>query len=554
MVTSRLDLSMRSKLLAAVLITASMVMGSVTFAPAASAAPKAGTVAYAVTQLRVATENRAGYTRAAFEYWADANGDCQDTRSEVLQAETRSKVSFQTGSRCIAMKGRWHSAVDGRTWTKASDVDIDHHVPLAEAWDSGAKWWNTARREAFANDLGYAGSLNTITDNVNISKGNRDPSEWMPPRAAARCTYVKQWISVKYRWSLTIDPAEKRKLRSVASGACGAARLTMPARAVVPVDVKVTAPTRPLTHFPIGVWVPPADSMTKWAGRGINTVVGIPQGHDPGPWVAAAAKAGLRQIRAPRTDVPLEQDGADPLLTAWLHPDEPDLNDQRPAELAAARERWRAAAPQVPVVVNLSGGEVLKALNSPERTAQYRAWLNTADWASQDLYPVTGWGQPDWHDHRHTRPTTNQQANNILAALQGDRPRPLLNFIECADQRLGWVPPGSNPTPQQQSGHVWDAIINGARGIVYFPVAFNPFTFDNMTPAQVAQMTADNERIKQLEPWLIGTRAAVPVPSPFQRATFTRSDGTMKTLTINQSNAAATLDGRAFQAYEMVVS
>lgn len=323
---------------------------------------------------------------------------------------------------------------------------------------------------------------------------------------------------------------------------------------VVHVDVRVEHQTRPLDYFPIGVWVQPADSIPKWAGRGINTLVGIPEGQAHDTWGAAATRAGLRQIRQPRADIPLTQDGADPLLVAWLHADEPDLANRAAADLRAVRDTWRDAAPRVPALLNFSGGELLKALDSPERADQYRAWLDACDWVAQNLYPVTGWGQPGWHDHRSTKPTRNQQADNILAALLGGERRPLINFIECCDQRLAWVPPGSNPTPQQQSGQVWDAILNGTGGIVYFPVAFNPFTFDNMTPAQVAQMTADNALIKQLEPWLLGTRTYVPQTVPFQRATFTRADGSTKTLTINQSNAPATLAGRTYSAYQLVVT
>lgn len=49
--------------------------------------------------------------------------------------------------------GSWFSVYDGATWTASSDVDIDHLVPLKEAWLSGARDWTTAQREALANDL-----------------------------------------------------------------------------------------------------------------------------------------------------------------------------------------------------------------------------------------------------------------------------------------------------------------------------------------------------------------------------------------------------------------
>jgi hypothetical protein len=77
----------------------------------------------------------------------------------------------------------------GATWTAASgvDVDIDHVVPLADAWRSGANTWTTGRRQAFANDLTHP-QLIAVTDNVNQSKGDQDPSTWQPSAAAHRST------------------------------------------------------------------------------------------------------------------------------------------------------------------------------------------------------------------------------------------------------------------------------------------------------------------------------------------------------------------------------
>jgi hypothetical protein len=111
-----------------------------------------------------------------------------------------------------------------------SQLDVDHMVPLAEAWGSGARRWTTEVREAFANDLGYAGSLIAVTASSNRSKGDQDPAEWLPPRTAYRCTYVSEWIAVKWRWRLTIDKTEQASLRVLAN-ACGNPRITLPARA-----------------------------------------------------------------------------------------------------------------------------------------------------------------------------------------------------------------------------------------------------------------------------------------------------------------------------------
>lgn len=102
---------------------------------------------------------------------------------------------------------------DGATWTAASDLDIDHLVPLAEAWDSGADGWTSTQRQNFANDLTRP-QLIAVTDNVNQSKSDQDPAEWMPSRTAYTCTYVRAWVQVKYYYDLSVDSAEKSALTS----------------------------------------------------------------------------------------------------------------------------------------------------------------------------------------------------------------------------------------------------------------------------------------------------------------------------------------------------
>jgi hypothetical protein len=165
----------------------------------------------AVKQLPVASETPAGYARIKYRLWVDANGDCQDTRDEILVAESKVKV---TG--CDITRGRWFSYYDKKTWTASSDVEIDHLVPLKESWDSGAKKWTAGTRARYANDLADARTLVAVTDNVNQSKGDRDPADWVP--TYGKCRYVRQWTAVKIWWGLKVNRAEKAKLTKVAAG------------------------------------------------------------------------------------------------------------------------------------------------------------------------------------------------------------------------------------------------------------------------------------------------------------------------------------------------
>ncbi|GAB3702635.1 HNH endonuclease family protein [Amycolatopsis oliviviridis] len=148
-----------------------------------------------------------GYSRDKFPHWADQGNSC-NTREVVLK---RDGTDVQQDSSCAAVSGKWFSPYDDATWTAASDVDIDHVVPLAAAWRTGASSWTTAQRQAFANDLS-APQLIAVTDNVNQEKGDKSPDAWKPPSTGYWCTYAKMWTTVKYKYKLTIKSAEKTAL------------------------------------------------------------------------------------------------------------------------------------------------------------------------------------------------------------------------------------------------------------------------------------------------------------------------------------------------------
>lgn len=163
--------------------------------------------------LRVAPEvARAGYQTKLFRHWIDADGDRCDTREEVLIAESTTPAQVDpTGCKVIA--GDWFSVYDGRTFTDQSELDIDHVVALAEAWDSGAAGWDDARRTAFANDLDHPAALVAVSTSSNRSKGDLDPAQWKPTREAAWCQYARDWVAVKVAWGLTADENEVDDLR-----------------------------------------------------------------------------------------------------------------------------------------------------------------------------------------------------------------------------------------------------------------------------------------------------------------------------------------------------
>lgn len=173
-----------------------------------------------------ASASSGGYSRSKFKHWITQPDGCS-TREEVLIDEAIS------GERvgCAVVHGEWYSTYDDVTTTDPSAFDIDHVVPLKEAWLSGADQWSAARRQAFANDLGWAYSLIAVSAASNRSKSDRDPARWLPPRAADRCRYVQTWVGVKYRWKLSMDAAEKRTVNDVLENCKTDTDLTRPPRA-----------------------------------------------------------------------------------------------------------------------------------------------------------------------------------------------------------------------------------------------------------------------------------------------------------------------------------
>lgn len=219
---------MRSAL--TLLLIPALALGTLGAIPPAAAADLSGTatIAAVLAQLPVVAPVTSGYDRSLFVHWIDADGNGCDTRQEVLIQESTTPVV--KGSGCTIISGTWVSWYDNATWTAPSDVDIDHLVPLGEAWASGANTWTADQRRAYANDLGVSYALEAVTDNVNQAKGDKDPAAWMPPQAAVACRYVTDWILVKYRWNLSIDSTEQTALDNVVSGACGTTVVTVPAK------------------------------------------------------------------------------------------------------------------------------------------------------------------------------------------------------------------------------------------------------------------------------------------------------------------------------------
>ena len=157
------------------------------------------------TPLPIKTQS---YKRKLYRHWIDADGDCQNTRQEVLIEESVEPVVLDDKG-CKVLSGRWYDPYTGQTFTNPRELDIDHLVPLAEAHRSGGYSWDAKMRKAFANDLSDTRSLIAVKASANRSKSDRDPAQWLPINETYHCEYVAAWIAVKQLWGLVMDAEEK---------------------------------------------------------------------------------------------------------------------------------------------------------------------------------------------------------------------------------------------------------------------------------------------------------------------------------------------------------
>jgi hypothetical protein len=249
--------------------------------------------------------------------------------------------------------------------------------------------------------------------------------------------------------------------------------------------------------FIIGVWSQPTYNFDKWKRRGINTLMkyeGLSGSVSLESWISAANSKGLYQIREERDDP--AQDKDEPLLLAWTANDEPDIYSVYHQALKPDYEYFKAADPDRPVTINFAGSMVNGWHAAPLKRQDYETMLPYMDWVSNGVYPVTGWDRPEHLDG----------PGRSLDRLQNwSEGKPQLQIIESGDQQLTWNPARlRSATRGEFRAQMWDAIIRGAQGILYFPFAFQPrFTFDNTSPELEQEMIVQHKRINDISKVLV---------------------------------------------------
>jgi hypothetical protein len=164
------------------------------------------------------------YRRDAFgDSWTDDNpapgghNGC-DTRNDILDRDLIDK-SYVSIKRCptAVATGLLHDPYTNaevaftRGEKTGAAVQIDHIVPLALAWDLGARFWTDDQRLRFAND---PANLIAVAGGANQDKGDQEPATWMPPNTAFHCQYAMQFIAVLRGYALPVDAPSVPALRA----------------------------------------------------------------------------------------------------------------------------------------------------------------------------------------------------------------------------------------------------------------------------------------------------------------------------------------------------
>ncbi len=143
--------------------------------------------------------------------WFDDPNDqeCQNTRAKILIRDSQVRVTFTNPQRCTVRGGEWFDDYTGDVFRKASDIQIDHMVPLKNSYISGGFAWPSQKRCLYANYLGFSEHLIPVSGIENQKKSDHTPAEYMPPAKSFRCRYLHNWLFIKLVWRLRLSAEEK---------------------------------------------------------------------------------------------------------------------------------------------------------------------------------------------------------------------------------------------------------------------------------------------------------------------------------------------------------
>ena len=158
---------------------------------------------------------KTGYSRAQFPHWSDPDRNGCDARNDTLKRDL-TNITYKVGTRdCKVVGGQLLDPFSGKSLTFSStksNIDIDHLVALSNAWQTGAAYFDKAKRTQIAND---PLNLLAVDAKLNRQKGDSDAATWLPPAKSFRCEYVAAQIAVKVKYSLWLTAPEKSAMSKV---------------------------------------------------------------------------------------------------------------------------------------------------------------------------------------------------------------------------------------------------------------------------------------------------------------------------------------------------
>jgi hypothetical protein len=168
---------------------------------------------------REATEIPRYSRQTNFGDWVRDSRDtnCFNTRARVLIRDSIEVTQFKDNNHCVVDKGLWPDPYTDLTYTESKDIQIDHVVPLRNAYMSGAYSWTAESRCLYANFLGDKEHLLSVLGRENMKKSDRSPEKYMPPNEKFACHYLKTWLQIKFTWGLTMTLAEAQGIQNLIS-------------------------------------------------------------------------------------------------------------------------------------------------------------------------------------------------------------------------------------------------------------------------------------------------------------------------------------------------
>jgi hypothetical protein len=165
---------------------------------------------------------KTGYSRDEFgPAWADTDRNGCDSRNDMLARDLTDDVFKSGTNNCVVTSGTLADKYTGTTISfvrgqdTSIDVQIDHIVPLSDAWQKGAQQLSKEQRKELANDPLH---LMAADGPTNSAKGDKDAATWLPPNRAFRCEYVARQTFVKAKYSLWVTQAEHDAITGILKG------------------------------------------------------------------------------------------------------------------------------------------------------------------------------------------------------------------------------------------------------------------------------------------------------------------------------------------------